>query len=75
MYSTPMPRLHINPAYCKGCHICIAFCPKQALQPAETMNEKGYVLPVAADMERCSLCLLCEKMCPDFAIAIERDVQ
>lgn len=65
--------LHIHPKYCKGCHICIDFCPKEALKPSEKMNAKGYCLPVEADMERCTACLLCEKMCPDFAIAIETD--
>lgn len=65
--------LHINQKYCKGCHICINFCPTNALRPAQRMNEKGYFLPVEADMERCTACFLCEKMCPDFAIAIETE--
>ena len=70
-----MSRLHINQKYCKGCHICISFCPKSALKSSEKMNEKGYFVPIEADMEQCTTCFLCEKMCPDFAIAIEKDVE
>lgn len=66
-----MYALHVNPAYCKGCQICVAFCPGQALGPAERINEKGYLLPIERDMTRCTGCKLCEIMCPDFAIAIE----
>lgn len=68
-----MNRLHVHPIYCKGCHICVASCPKKALKAGEDINRKGYRLPVEADMHRCNGCKLCELVCPDFAIAIETD--
>ena len=49
-----MNRLHIHPVYCKGCHICVASCPKKALKAGEDINRKGYRLPVEADMSRCN---------------------
>ncbi len=70
-----MNRLHINHKYCKGCHICINFCPKSSLKASEKKNEKGYFVPIEADMERCTTCFICEIMCPDFAIAIEKDIE
>jgi 2-oxoglutarate ferredoxin oxidoreductase subunit delta len=70
-----MNKLHIHPVYCKGCQICVEMCPKQALKSSDTINSKGYLLPIENDMSRCNACGLCEVLCPDFAIAIETDAE
>ena len=57
-------RLRINTAWCKGCGICAAFCPKQALAV-----RGGHVL--LAEAEKCILCGQCELRCPDYAIFLE----
>ena len=58
-------QIRINPAYCKGCEICVAFCPEQVLEM------RGGV-PAVVALERCTECLQCEMRCPDFAIDVER---
>ena len=56
--------LVINREWCKGCGICVAFCPKQAL---ELVNEKVQ----KAAGSQCILCGQCELRCPDYAIYVE----
>ncbi len=53
----------INRTWCKGCGICIAFCPKEAL----FMDNSGKAEKVT---EKCTACGVCETFCPDFAIAL-----
>ncbi|MFZ5965799.1 MAG: 4Fe-4S dicluster domain-containing protein [Bacillota bacterium] len=53
--------LEIKKDWCKGCGICVAFCPKQVL---EIKNDKVEII----DMDKCIKCGLCELRCPDFAI-------
>jgi 2-oxoglutarate ferredoxin oxidoreductase subunit delta len=55
----------VNPAYCKGCGICVAFCPEQVLAME---GEKSVVV----HLDACTECLQCEMRCPDFAITVER---
>ena len=57
-------QLIIEPAWCKGCNICAAFCPKKALEVV-----KGKVR-LKADGD-CVLCGQCELRCPDYAIYIK----
>lgn len=52
----------INAAWCKGCGICVAFCPKQVLG----LNENEKI--VMQEKENCIVCGQCELRCPDFAI-------
>nr|MBF0222032.1 4Fe-4S binding protein [Desulfobulbaceae bacterium] len=51
--------------WCKGCGICIAFCPKNVFEPG--VNGK----PVIVNPDSCIGCNFCEQHCPDFAISIE----
>ncbi|MCP4691676.1 MAG: ferredoxin family protein [Desulfobacterales bacterium] len=57
----------INRDWCKGCGICVAFCPKDVLE----LDRKDKVVAVKA--EECICCKLCEWRCPDFAIEIETE--
>lgn len=53
--------LHVNKDWCKGCNICVAFCPKNVLELKDgKINIK--------DIESCILCGQCELRCPDYAI-------
>jgi 2-oxoglutarate ferredoxin oxidoreductase subunit delta len=55
----------INIAWCKGCGICVAFCPTQAL--LMTAAEKASL----TYPEKCTSCGICELRCPDLAIELE----
>lgn len=57
------PRIEINHAYCKGCHICVEFCPTKVLEM------RGIVAAVKKP-EACIACMQCELRCPDFAIKV-----
>ena len=51
---------------CKGCGICVAFCPKSVL----SIDELGKV--VVAHPEYCIGCGQCELRCPDYAIFVDK---
>ena len=66
----PHGQLFIIPERCKGCGICIEFCPLQVLDLSERANSKGYYLPVIAAGKEgsCVHCQFCSLVCPEFAI-------
>jgi len=56
--------------FCKGCMLCVEFCPKNVFEPTDRLNEKGYFLPRVAHPDGCTGCMLCEHICPDMAIEV-----
>ncbi len=56
--------LVIEPSWCKGCGICVAFCPVKAL---EIVGEKARL----KEDNNCVLCGQCEMRCPDYAIYLK----
>ncbi|RAO98578.1 ferredoxin [Petrotoga sp. 9PW.55.5.1] len=62
--STKSFKVFINYNYCKNCGICSWICPVNAI------IEESFGKPVVPDHEKCTGCLQCERMCPDFAINV-----
>jgi 2-oxoglutarate ferredoxin oxidoreductase subunit delta len=55
---------------CKGCHICVSFCPEHIIIVSDKLNDKGYRTVAFEDEkgDKCRGCGICSDVCPDFAI-------
>ncbi len=59
---------------CKGCKLCIEYCPMGVLKQSEDFNDHGYHYPVLIEeppQKICIACGFCTLICPDFAIYSE----
>jgi len=61
----PNVRVRVFGKWCKGCGLCIAFCPRQVFE-ADAQQR-----PVVVHPERCIACQWCVIHCPDFAIVVD----
>lgn len=52
-------------SWCKGCGICVDFCPVKIL-----FIDKDQKVTIS-EIEKCIKCKQCELRCPDFAIFLE----
>ena len=57
----------INEKWCKGCAICVEFCPTNVLVMSEGLAK-------VKNLEACIGCGLCELRCPDFAITVSENI-
>jgi len=56
-------RIDINEPWCKGCEICVEVCPKKVLKMEDFVAK-------VVQLDNCIECMLCEVLCPDFAIVV-----
>ena len=57
-------KVTVYPDWCKGCGICVEFCPGKVLE----LSDQGKCEVVRED--DCIRCGFCELHCPDFAIIV-----
>ena len=68
-----MPRVIFYEDRCKGCKLCIKFCPQQIIEiDKDKINQKGFYPVHVTQKEKCTGCTSCAIMCPDLAIEVER---
>ncbi len=60
-----LTEVSIYPDWCKGCGICVAFCPGKVLELGP--DGKARTIPG----RDCLDCGFCEYHCPDFAIVVK----
>jgi 4Fe-4S ferredoxin len=64
---------------CAGCSICVALCPKKALEEGPLMEiAKGMdAPPVIIDLDSCVFCGMCANFCPmkAFKMTVEEKPQ
>lgn len=65
----------IQSQLCKGCELCVHFCPESILEMGDELNTKSYHYPHVLDDKEadCKQCRYCERICPEMAIFLEGD--
>jgi 2-oxoglutarate ferredoxin oxidoreductase subunit delta len=56
--------------YCKGCELCVAACPKGALEMSDQLTAIGFRPARPKEGGECVGCTICHQVCPDAAIEI-----
>lgn len=62
----PRGKVIIFGKWCKGCGLCVAFCPTGVLAFNEDDERPAVVKP-----ENCTACHWCDTHCPDLAIVVK----
>lgn len=71
-YSMEKANFHIFPQYCKGCGLCKEKCPTDVIVWSEKLGVYGTPAVKPKDEDSCIACSICEMVCPDCAINIEK---
>jgi 2-oxoglutarate ferredoxin oxidoreductase subunit alpha len=67
-----MVPIHVDSDRCKGCGLCIEFCPQHCLRLSDHLNPIGYHPVELSDAAACNACTLCAIMCPDTGLSVFR---
>jgi 2-oxoglutarate ferredoxin oxidoreductase subunit delta len=57
------PEIKVRMSWCKGCGLCVDYCKPEAIA-------MDGAVPHVIAAEKCTRCLQCEAICPDFAIEV-----
>ena len=64
--------IEISPERCKGCGLCIEFCPKGSIHLSDHADSRGICVAVMSAGDGCTGCATCAVVCPDVAITVYR---
>ncbi len=62
----------ICPGLCKGCGLCLERCPHDVIDWSEELGIYGTPRAEPARMDDCIACGICQLVCPDSAILIQK---
>ena len=65
-----MLKVVIDVERCKGCELCVHYCPPKVLAMSPALNTLGFYSVMLIDEERCTSCAACAIVCPDMAITV-----
>lgn len=68
-----MRRIVIDYHYCKGCLICLNVCPSGVFVLSEQAGQSGVLSPEASRPDKCVLCRMCERLCPEMCLSVLSD--
>lgn len=68
-----MSKISFDKHRCKGCGLCVLFCPQKTLRMSSELNDQGHQYPEVIDPALCTACGMCFRMCPDGAIQVNQD--
>jgi 2-oxoglutarate ferredoxin oxidoreductase subunit delta len=67
-FKPPTGKVVVIKERCKGCDLCVHYCPYDFLKLSKAFNAKGYHYPEPVEAAACIDCQFCESICPEFAI-------
>jgi len=59
--------------FCKGCELCVTFCPKHVISLSDRINAAGYPTATLINNGQCTGCAICALVCPEVAIEVYRE--
>ena len=65
-------KIEINQELCKGCEVCVSFCPREVISVSDKLNASGYLPAVFDNNGECTGCAICAVVCPEAAIEVYR---
>ena len=63
---------HVFPGLCKGCGLCIEKCPVNTIGWSDELGAYGTPTVEPGHGKDCIACGMCQLVCPDCAILIEK---
>ena len=73
-YQNPKGLWNVYPGLCKGCGLCIEKCPVKVIEWSDRLGFMG-TPSVQPRIEGCIVCGICQTVCPDAAIHVEKKGQ
>lgn len=59
-----MNHIILEPEECKGCRLCVQFCPKNCIVIGSSINKMGYQY-AEFKSDKCTACGICYTVCPE----------
>ncbi|MCK4912664.1 MAG: 4Fe-4S dicluster domain-containing protein [Candidatus Omnitrophica bacterium] len=67
-----MAKVKIEKDRCKGCELCVFYCPLKSLELSSDLNKRGVRAANFKKDAKCSGCGFCFLICADRCIKVEK---